>query len=303
MTTPPRVTVGVPVYNGERYLDDALASVVDQSFEDYEVVVLDNASTDRTAAIARGYERRDRRFRYLRNSMNIGPTRNFNALVPTANAPLFKWLAADDRLRPSFLERCVAVLHDDRGAVLATARLELIGDDDQPLAFDPVRNLRVATNGETVLLRPSIADPLADPDPVVRFRHVLARMFGIQISTYMYGVVRTDTLRRTRLEGSYPGSDKVLLAELVLRGRFVEVPEVLWDCRIHPQHLGALAPAELTRRMHPGRSIRPTMMRIHQAVGYVAAVGGAPLGTTSKMKCLVATARRGLAAGGAGRRT
>jgi hypothetical protein len=136
----------------------------------------------------------------------------------------------------------------------------------------------------------------------VRFRHLLTRMFGIQISTYMYGVIRTDVLRRTGLEGSYVGADKVLLAELALWGRFVEIPEVLWDCRIHSQHLGALAPEELAREMHPGRSIPMPMMRFRQTLGYVAALGRVPLSPASRVACLVAIARRGLAAGGQGRR-
>jgi glycosyltransferase involved in cell wall biosynthesis len=297
------VSLGVPVYNGEQYLDRALASLVDQSFEDYEVIVLDNASSDGTAAIAREYERRDRRFHYQRNATNIGPTANFAALVPMAKAPLFKWFAADDRLRPTFLERCVAVLDGDRDVVLATARLELVGEDGRVLAFDPVRNLRVAANGETKVPRPSIAGALTDPDPVVRYRHLLARMFGSQISTYLYGVIRTDTLRRTRLVRPYPGTDKILLAELALLGRFAEVSEVLWDCRVHPQHLGALAPAELTRQMRPGRSVHLPMMRIQQTLGYVAAVGRAPLGPVGKVSCLAATARRGLAGSGGRPRT
>ncbi|MDR3636180.1 MAG: glycosyltransferase [Isosphaeraceae bacterium] len=299
MTHPPRVTVGVPVYNGERFLDSALASVLDQTYDDYEVIVLDNASIDGTAAIAREYERRDRRFRYVRNARNIGPTANFDAIVPMAKAPLFKWLAADDLLRATFLERCVALLDGNPEVVLATARLDLIGGEGQPLAWDPEQNLRIAAHGERVLMRPSIAGPLADPYPVLRFRHLLTQMFGIQISTYMFGVIRTDVLRRTSLEGSYPGADKILLAELVLRGPFAEVPEVLWDCRIHPQHLGALAPVQLTRQMRPDRSIR-LPMRIYQALGYAAAIWRAPLGPRCKTRCLVATMRRGLAAGGTG---
>lgn len=297
MTLEPRITVGVPVYNGERFLDEALASLAAQTLRDLEVIVLDNASVDGTAAIAADFVRRDARFHYRRHPTNIGPVANFNALVRLARAPLFKWLAADDRLQPEFLERCVRALETESGVVLATTRLEMFGEDGRPLVADASGRHRVAANGERVLDRPSIARLLDRPDAAERFHNVLHRMFGMQISTYMYGVIRTDVLRSTGLEGPYPGGDKVLLAELALHGRFRELPDVLWSCRIHPQHLGALPPAELERRMRPGRGLRVRTMRIDQLRGYLGAIRRAPVDPRDRLRCLGALVGRGRAAG------
>lgn len=297
MTIEPRVTVGVPVYNGERFLGQALKSLAGQTLQDVDVVILDNASDDATGEIAAEYVRRDARFRYHRHATNIGPVANFNALVPLARAPLFKWLAADDAIRPTFLERCVRVLDDDPGLVLVTTALEMFGEDGLPLGAEPGGRYRVAANGERVLDRPSIAPMLGGPDAALRFHNVLHHMFGMQISTYMYGVIRTDILLRTGLEGPYPGGDKVLLGELALHGRFAELPDVLWSCRIHPQHLGALPPAQLERRLRPGRRLPVRTMRIDQVRGYTSAIRRAPIGPRERLRCLGALAGRGRSAG------
>jgi len=297
MTFEPRITVGVPVYNGERFLDEALGSLAGQTFRDLEVIILDNASVDGTAAIAADFVHRDARFHYRRHPSNIGPVANFNALVRLARAPLFKWLAADDSLQPEFLERCVRELETEPALVLATTRLEVFGEDGRPLIADASGRHWVAANGERVPDRPSIARLLDRPEATERFRNVLHRMFGLQISTYMYGVIRTDVLRRTGLEGPYPGGDKVLLAELALHGRFRELPDVLWSCRIHPQHLGALPPAELERMLRPGRALHVRTMRMDQLRGYVGAIRRAPVGNRDRVRCMRALVGRGRAAG------
>jgi glycosyltransferase involved in cell wall biosynthesis len=289
----PRVTIGVPVYNGERYLGEALASAAGQTGADIEVLVLDNASTDATADIAQDFVRRDARFHYRRHATNIGPVANYNALVGLARAPLFKWLPADDRMEPGFIQACVAALDADPRVVLATTRLEMIGIDGEPLPADPSGRYRLAAAGERVPDRPSIADLVALPQPVDRFRNVLYGMFGMQISTYMYGVIRTDVLRRTGLEGAYPGGDKVLLAELVLHGPFREVPQTLWGCRIHPQHLGGLDPAVLEGALRGRRSPRIRRMRVDQLLGYLGGIRRAPIGWGERAGCVRALVGRG----------
>ena len=293
VTATPRVTIGVPVYNGERYLAEALGSAAAQTEPEMEVLILDNASTDATADIAQDFVRRDPRFRYRRHATNIGPVANYNALVPLARAPLFKWLPADDRMEPGFILACVEALDADPRIVLATTRLEMIGVDGEPLPPDPSGRYRLAAAGERVPDRPSIAGLVAAPQPVDRFRNVLHGMFGIQISTYMYGVIRTDVLRRTGLEGAYPGGDKVILAELALHGPFLEVPQLLWSCRIHPQHLGGLDPAVLEGALRGRPSPRIRRMRIDQLLGYLGAIRRAPLGWGERAGCVRALVGRG----------
>src|SRR3954470_1776125 len=124
--TPPRVTVGLPVYNGERYVADAIDSLLAQTFSDFELIVCDNASTDRTEAIVRGFAARDSRVRYCRNVENIGLYPNFNLVRGMARGEFFKWLAHDDICSPTYLQRCVEALEADPAASMAYTRATAI---------------------------------------------------------------------------------------------------------------------------------------------------------------------------------
>ncbi|MEO1346882.1 MAG: glycosyltransferase family A protein, partial [Pseudomonadota bacterium] len=115
----PRVTIGVPVYNGDAYLAEALDSILNQTFTDFEVIISDNASTDGTEQICRDYAARDDRVRYIRQEKNLGAAPNFNLLVPIARGEYFKWAASDDLIAPEFLNYCVEALEKEFDASLA----------------------------------------------------------------------------------------------------------------------------------------------------------------------------------------
>jgi len=209
----PLVSIGLPVYNGQDFLREAIASVLNQSYQDFELIIRDNASTDQTAAICRDFASRDQRIRYLRNESNVGAGPNFNGIVSHARGKYFKWLAHDDVLAPKFLARCVDVLESDPTAVLACPRVRFI--DAQGKAMD-----NYATPFRT-----------DDPNCVVRFGEMLRghRCFEV------FGLIRLGELRRTRLIGNYNHGDGVLLAHLALLGRFAEIPEDLFWSRRHEQ--------------------------------------------------------------------
>ncbi len=88
----PRVSIGLPVFNGERYLARAIDSILAQDFRDLELVVCDNASTDRTAEICAAYARRDPRVRYHRNPRNLGAGPNYDRCFHLARGEYFKWI-------------------------------------------------------------------------------------------------------------------------------------------------------------------------------------------------------------------
>ena len=110
----PRVSIGLPVYNGERYLAQALDSILAQDFVDFEIIISDNASSDSTQEICERYERLDRRITYSRLPENLGAAYNYNRLVGMSNGELFKWASHDDRIQPAFLSRRVALRKFDR---------------------------------------------------------------------------------------------------------------------------------------------------------------------------------------------
>src|SRR5947209_962278 len=122
----PRVSIGLPVYNGAQYLREAVESILDQTFMDFELVISDNGSSDDTELICRQYAEKDQRIRYYRYETNRGPGWNSHHVFELSRGEYFKWLAHDDRCAPQFLEKCVGALDANRSAVLCCSRLRLI---------------------------------------------------------------------------------------------------------------------------------------------------------------------------------
>jgi glycosyltransferase involved in cell wall biosynthesis len=229
------VSIGVPVYNGEKYLAETLDSLLAQTIEDFEIVISDNASTDRTSEICRLYQEKDPRVRYFRNDQNIGLALNFNRVLELSCGPFFHGGSCDDLYEPPFLERCVDALRGDSGVVLSHTRTRMIGDGGEPLLFDQQRDCYIDSYGDVQGTCGDVMRPqpfhIAEADrPEMRFRDVLWTMgWALPLS----GVIRREALLRTALYGNYYGADKVLLAELALHGRFHQIGEELYAKRIH----------------------------------------------------------------------
>lgn len=209
----PLISVGIPVFNGERYVAKAIESVLAQTFSDFELIICDNGSTDGTEAICRDHAARDTRIRYYRNASNIGAAGNFCRVFALSTGRYFRWLSADDYVAPTALERCFTVLESDRNAVLACGKAAFVDGDGRILKpYEAVQHLE-------------------HDSPVDRFRAVMRQDPHCHA---VYGLIRRDVLHRTRLLAPFAGSDNTLLAELALHGRFVEVPELLFFRRLHP---------------------------------------------------------------------
>jgi glycosyltransferase involved in cell wall biosynthesis len=209
----PRVSIGLPVYNGQRFLKEALDSLLAQTYTDFELIISDNASTDATERICRAYVAKDQRVRYYRNATNIGVNRNFNRVFALSTGNYFKWASADDVCKPEHLARCIDVLDHESTVVLAHSKTRFIDQNGTPLDInDPGWDLQSSAADE-------------------RLRYVIHA--GHCVNPH-YGVIRADALAKTRLMPNYPGGDYRLLAELSLKGKFVEISEYLFLRRIHP---------------------------------------------------------------------
>lgn len=209
----PAVSIGLPVYNGERFLEEALRSVLAQTFGDFELLICDNASQDRTADICRDYAARDARIRYQRNARNLGAAPNYNLAAGQARGRYFKWLAHDDRLLPSYLARTVRLLDDRPDVVLCNCVVSYIDAEGQPIGlYDS--ELRCAD----------------DPSPARRFAWMVLRSHSC---VDFFGLIRRSALSRSLLHASFHGADRALLAQLALRGRMVQLPAPLVEMREH----------------------------------------------------------------------
>jgi glycosyltransferase involved in cell wall biosynthesis len=212
----PRVSIGLPVYNGEGFLGETLESILGQTYENFELIICDNASTDRTAEICRSFADRDSRIRYYRNETNLGAARNFNRVFSLAGGEYFKWWAHDDLCGAEFLARCVEVLDSDPTVVLCYTRVGTIDREGRPIP-----------NGEIPLCAVSIK-------PRDRFYDILQAHMCYEI----FGLIRRSVLEKTELMGNFAHGDGVLLARLGLLGRFHEVSECLFFSRRHAMQAG-----------------------------------------------------------------
>ena len=277
------VSVGVPVYNGERYLVETLESLRAQSLRDFEIVISDNASTDRTAEICQSYQAKDPRVRYFRNEQNIGGALNFTRVFELSSAPLFHAGSCDDLYAPEFLERCVDALDRDSSAVLSHTRTIMIDDRGQPLLFDRERNCYLDHDGQYLMTPvPSHIGRAASPE--MRFREVLWDMgWALPLS----GVIRSEALLRTSGYGNYFGADKVILAELALLGRFHHVDEELFAKRVHPDCTVYKTTKEKAKHECKGPRGVPQLRMLRD---YIRMTGAAEIEIRQRLHCMVTIA-------------
>ena len=125
------------VYNGGRFLSEALDSLLNQDFQDFELIISDNASTDNTAEICKRYLEKDNKIKYYRNEVNIGAEANFNKLINYATAPYFMWAACDDIRESSYITELVKIMESDKSIVLAFSDFDIIDGNGKQIRINP----------------------------------------------------------------------------------------------------------------------------------------------------------------------
>lgn len=118
-----KLTIGVPVFNGERHIGEAIESILSQSYDDFKVIISDNASTDGTKKICEKYAARDQRINYVSQDSNVGAFNNFKYLISQCTTELFVYLAADDRWSSEYLERNVRNLDTNPNAICSVSKI------------------------------------------------------------------------------------------------------------------------------------------------------------------------------------
>jgi len=261
-----RVSIGLPVYNGENYIEEALHSILAQTYTDFELIISDNASTDRTPGICQAYAAKDRRIRYHRNKENLGGPANYNRTFGLSRGEYFKWAAHDDVLAPDFLRQCVEALDDHPEVVLCHPRSRIIDEDSEVIEDYGVH---LGTDS---------------PHPYVRFRDLIwVRHWCLQF----FGLIRRSALEATRLHGNYASADRVLLIELALRGPFHEVAEYLFFSRRHGRQ-GSQAARDLhayAAWFDSSKTEKLAFPASKLALEHFRAVRDAPLGPSERARC------------------
>ncbi len=290
----PRVSIGLPVYNGEPYLEQSIESILNQTFGDFELLISDNASTDGTEDICRRYAAQDPRVQYWRNPENIGGMRNANLTFERARGEYFRWAAHDDVCAPTLLERLVEELDarpditiccaasvsiDGEGNRLPgyyVGKAILPGGGEQPMLTDD-EGVRYPTEGTAAT-------------PHERVRELLLTLGPCEAT---YGVVRSSALRDSVLLGNYTSSDTVLLCDLALRGRFHLVEEPLFSKRWLPgNRYHEKGPARMAwSRPDLAKSGKLSLPHWILLFGHLKVLARAPVPISERLRCLPALGR------------
>lgn len=212
------LTIGLPVYNGELYIEESVNSLLAQTVTDFRLVISDNASTDSTPKILADLSRRDSRIEVMTSPVNRGASWNFHVVAQDVSTPFFKWSAHDDLHDPGYLEACLNVLDSEPDVVAAHSRSRYIDEDGHEIA------------------RTFGLNAFADESPSRRLLDVILSHHDY---TFDFSVMRTSVHRQLRQQMSGFYADMVLLAELSLRGRMVQVPQHLFANRLHPHRSSA----------------------------------------------------------------
>jgi glycosyltransferase involved in cell wall biosynthesis len=265
MSNAPRLSIGLPVYNGENYVSESLDALLGQTYTDFELIISDNASSDATEEICRSYAARDSRIRYVRQPANIGAAPNHNFLVQQARGELFKWAAHDDLYAPKLLTRCIEALDERPELVLSHSFMAIIDEGGKIISE---YEYRLATNS---------------PRAPERFRSLLLTDGGDDL----YGVIRTDILRQAAPHGSYHNSGRKLVAEIALYGPFYQIPELMFFRRDHPgrgDRSGSVR--AISSNLDPRRKDQSLARLMGEyLMSYVTAIHRAPLSLADRRRC------------------
>lgn len=211
----PVISLALPVFNGENFVKEALESIREQTFTDYELIISDNASTDSTEEICRAFAEADSRVRYFRNETNIGAGPNFNLAFSYATGRYFKWVSHDDTMAPDYLARTLAMLEANPDAALCHSLIKLIDG-----------------RGETLDIHDT---KLVGADSARASERFAAMSLIPHQCLELDGLIPADVLAKTQLVPSYPGGDRALLCEIALCGPILKIEEPIFMTREHPE--------------------------------------------------------------------
>lgn len=264
-------SIGIPVYQGEDFLSETLDSVLAQDYENLEIVISDNASTDATVAIVEAKCRGLSKVRLIRQTANVGAAENYNVVFREALGEYFAWNAHDDISSPDFVSSAVAALEEEPTAAVAYG-------------------LPFWVDAEGEKLRPIPVPPgVADPSPAKRFRSA-ARGHPAAL---VFGMYRSHFVGRGHLHEAFTGSDRNFVAEMMLYGPAVAAGDAEFYLREHENRsVRRLNRADGKRMAHrregwysPSRARRIVFPSWRRLRGYARAIISAPLTQRQRVSC------------------
>ena len=210
ITERPLVSIGMCVFNCDRFLPQSIESLLAQDYENFELIISDNASEDRTGEICLEYQARDPRIQYSRNETNMGAIFNGSKVKGLARGKYFMWVSDHDLWHPTLVTKCVEVLENDPAVILCYSRAQ-----------------RIDVNGAFLFLAPMSLDTRG-MSPAARYAHIINNIVGGEA---IYGLYRLEAVKHKHGKAVW-ASDLAFLTDLSLYGAFAHLPEVLFSLRM-----------------------------------------------------------------------
>jgi len=218
-----KISIGMPVYNGELFVHKSLDAILSQTFTDFELIISDNNSTDDTSIICKEYAKNDKRIRYIRQQKNMGADWNFKFVLQQATNEYFVWAAVDDIMEPEFLEKNLEPLLSKKDIVCSMSKIKFYNTKKNDLKSDKIDSMfRKFLRKIRFTLKPSGIYPISGSyEKKVRFHLKKSRM------QLIYGLYRTEILRKSVIDEKFLGMDHVILLNVLKYGNVHVVNQVL----------------------------------------------------------------------------
>jgi glycosyltransferase involved in cell wall biosynthesis len=261
------VSIGLPVYNGETYLTESIESILAQTYENFELIIVDNASSDKTIDIVKSYVSKDTRIKFFQNQVNLGASANHNRTLELAKGEYFFWASYDDIRHPQYLEKCVKYLNENTLSVACHSLTKYIDE----------------TGSETD--RNEVILDIANNDPIKRFKEMIRMDHKVEM---ILSMMRTEILKKTNGLAAFSDSDRVVMAEMCLHGPLEVLPEHLFYRREHKENSSKVYKNRQDRMawFDPQLAGKINFPLSKQFKEYISAIFRSPISWSKKNKCL-----------------
>ncbi len=230
-----KVSIGLPTYNGEKYIKQAIESVLSQTYTNFELIISDNASTDSTSLICKDYEKKDKRVIYIQHEKNRGWDFNFPFVLEKSKSDYFVWLGDDDYWEPTFLEKNILILNSNKNVVGSIGLVEFYGVEN----FHTKKNL--AYKIKNLIRRGSNKDyekyehvrPVSGP-----YEKKAETYLRFSEASFVYGLFRTEKLKK-RMVSMGHAWDGILILSILKEGDWHVIDEILLHRFVSGVHSGS----------------------------------------------------------------
>ena len=204
------LTIGLPVYNGEKTISKSIDSLLNQTFQDFVLIISDNTSTDSTQKICMDYTKIDSRIKYIRHENNLGLLKNWNYLVQNTTTKYFMWAAVDDFWKPNFIKKNIQILENDQNIVGSISKVSFFKENN---------------------LHNPISEKTKNTDLVLTisgtYKNRIKKLLKLNMATSVYAIYRTDKLEKSLVFREYGAYDLQIILNILEFGSLNVIDEFL----------------------------------------------------------------------------